>query len=145
MSQAPARYSLMRAAVMQTPDRVVDATGLPRPAISPHASRMDMPLVNPRDGLSRRVLGALIDMLTTVRLRSAPRDPVFDPVAQAIHEIQSLYDSHPGKLWRSPALYRAIDNLEGTALRSYQPRRSRELLVKVVNALRALSGWSMSD
>jgi hypothetical protein len=106
---------------------------------------MDMPLVNPRDGLSRRVLAALIDMLTTVRQRSTPRDPVFDPIAQTILEIQSLYDTHPGKLWRSPALYRAIDNLEGTALRSYQPRRSRELLVKVVNALRALSGWSTAD
>ena len=106
---------------------------------------MDMPLANPRDGLSRRVLAALIDMLTTVRQRTAPRDPVFDPVVQAIVEIQSLYDTHPGKLWRSPALYRAIDNLEGSALRSYHPRRSRELLVKVVNALRAISGWTTSD
>ena len=106
---------------------------------------MDTPLVNPRNALSRRVLAALTDMLTTVRQRSAPRDPVFCPVAQSILEIQSLYDSHPGKLWRSPALYRAIDNLEGSALRAYQPRRSRELLVKVVNALRAVSGWTTTD
>ena len=141
MSQAPARSGLVRPGVIQTPDRVVDATALPRPAIWPHASRMDMPLVNPRDGLSRRVLGALIDMLTTVRQRSAPRDPLFDPVAQAIHEIQSLYDSHPGKLWRSPALYRAIDDLAGTALRSYQPLMARKALTTLTRSSRERRGW----
>jgi hypothetical protein len=98
-----------------------------------------------KDLLGKRILTSLIGILATVRQRSAPRDEAFCPIAQAIRELENKITARPGELWRSAKLFRAIDNIEGSALKMRQPRRSRELLVHVARELRAVSGWTAAD
>jgi hypothetical protein len=95
--------------------------------------------------LGRGILTSLIAVLSSVRHRSTPRDEAFCPIAQSIRELENKLEARPAQLWRSAKLYRAIDNIEGSALKMRLPRRSRHLLQKVVFELRAVSGWTAAE
>lgn len=68
-----------------------------------------------------------------------------DPVARATFEVQAKMVSSPAELWRSSKLYRAIDDIESTALHMPQHRANAPELADLSQELRGLTGWTAAD
>ncbi|MBX9793378.1 MAG: hypothetical protein K2Y02_03675 [Burkholderiaceae bacterium] len=70
---------------------------------------------------------------------------MLDPVVRAAFEVQNKLVSSPDELWRSSKLYRAIDDIESTALHMPQHRANAPELADLSQELRGLTGWTAAD
>jgi hypothetical protein len=113
--------------------------------------------IQPRSDYSRPEPNAVLteaqasELLGRICLRLAALSPAdlalaaLDPVARAAFEVQAKMAKRPTDLWRSAKLYRAIDDIESTALHMQKHRKNAAELADISQELRSITGWTAAD